>query len=66
VFLVIALARPQSSSSSSNVTTEGISIVIALDISEKLVDHAKHVINIFRRPYLICKKIIKTSSIEKL
>jgi hypothetical protein len=36
-----------------------------MDISEKLVDHAKHVINIFRRPYLICKKMIKTSSIDE-
>lgn len=37
VFLIVALARPQSSSSSSNVTTEGISIVIALDISASML-----------------------------
>lgn len=36
-FLIVALARPQSSSSSSNVTTEGISIVIALDISASML-----------------------------
>jgi Ca-activated chloride channel family protein len=35
--LIVALARPQSSSSSSNVTTEGISIVLALDISTSML-----------------------------
>jgi Ca-activated chloride channel family protein len=35
--LVVALARPQSSSSASNVRTEGISIVIALDISSSML-----------------------------
>ena len=35
--LVVALARPQSSSSASNVKTEGISIVIALDISSSML-----------------------------
>ncbi len=37
VLLIIALARPQSSSSASNVKTEGISIVIALDISSSML-----------------------------
>lgn len=37
VFMVVALARPQSSSSASNVKTEGISIVIALDISSSML-----------------------------
>ena len=37
VFLVLALARPQSSSSASNVKTEGISIVLALDISSSML-----------------------------
>ncbi len=36
-FLVIALARPRSSSSASNVKTEGISIVLALDISSSML-----------------------------
>ena len=36
-FLIIALARPQSSNSWSNVTTEGIDIVIALDISSSML-----------------------------
>ena len=36
-FLIVALARPQSTSSSSNVTTEGISIVVALDISTSML-----------------------------
>ncbi len=35
--LIVSLARPQSSSSSSNVTTEGISIVVALDISTSML-----------------------------
>jgi Ca-activated chloride channel homolog len=35
--IIIALARPQSSSKASNVTTEGISIVVALDISESML-----------------------------
>lgn len=35
--LVIALARPQSSSRASNVKTEGISVVIALDISSSML-----------------------------
>ena len=35
--LVIALARPQSSSSGQNVTTEGIDIVIAFDISSSML-----------------------------
>ena len=35
--LIVALARPQSSSRGSNVTTEGISIVVALDISESML-----------------------------
>ncbi len=35
--LVIALARPQSFSSGQNVTTEGIDIVIALDISGSMI-----------------------------
>lgn len=35
--LIVALARPQSSSSSSSVTTEGISIVLALDISTSML-----------------------------
>ena len=37
VILTIALARPQSSSSWENVTTEGIDIVIALDISSSML-----------------------------
>jgi Ca-activated chloride channel homolog len=36
-FLVIALARPQSSTSWQDVTTEGIDIVIALDISGSML-----------------------------
>ncbi len=36
-FLIVALARPQSSSRASNVTTEGISIVVALDISTSML-----------------------------
>ena len=36
-FLTIALARPQSSNSWQNVTTEGIDIVIALDISTSML-----------------------------
>jgi len=36
-FLVVALARPQSSSRASNVTTDGISIVLALDISSSML-----------------------------
>lgn len=36
-FLIMALARPQSSNSWSNVTTEGIDIVIALDISSSML-----------------------------
>ncbi len=35
--IVVALARPQSSSSGQNVTTEGIDIVIALDISASML-----------------------------
>ena len=35
--LIIALARPQSSNSWQNVTTEGIDIVIALDISSSML-----------------------------
>ncbi len=36
-FLIVALARPQSFSSGQNVTTEGIDIVIALDISGSMI-----------------------------
>lgn len=36
-FLILAIARPQSSNSWSNVTTEGIDIVIALDISSSML-----------------------------
>lgn len=36
-FLIMALARPQSSNSWQNVTTEGIDIVIALDISTSML-----------------------------
>jgi Ca-activated chloride channel family protein len=36
-FLIIALARPQSSNSWQNVTTKGIDIVIALDISSSML-----------------------------
>lgn len=36
-FLIVALARPQSSNSWQNVTTEGIDIVIALDISTSML-----------------------------
>ncbi len=35
--IIVALARPQSSSRASNVTTEGISIVVALDISTSML-----------------------------
>ncbi len=35
--LIVAMARPQSSNSWSNVTTEGIDIVIALDISTSML-----------------------------
>ncbi len=35
--IIIALARPQSSSSGQNVTTEGIDIMIALDISSSML-----------------------------
>lgn len=37
LFAVFAIARPQSSSSGQNVTTEDISIVLALDISESML-----------------------------
>jgi Ca-activated chloride channel family protein len=37
VLFIIALARPQSSSKASNVKTEGISIVVALDISSSML-----------------------------
>ncbi len=37
VLIIVALARPQSSSRASNVTTDGISIVVALDISESML-----------------------------
>ena len=36
-FLIFAIARPQSSSKASNVTTDGISIVVALDISASML-----------------------------
>ena len=36
-FLIIALARPQSYSSGQNITTEGIDIVMALDISGSMI-----------------------------
>ncbi len=36
-FLIMALARPQSSNSWQNVTTEGIDIVIAIDISSSML-----------------------------
>jgi Ca-activated chloride channel family protein len=36
-FAVVALARPQSSSRGQNITTEGISIILALDISESML-----------------------------
>ncbi len=36
-FMIIALARPQSQSSWQNVTTEGIDIVIAMDISASML-----------------------------
>jgi Ca-activated chloride channel family protein len=35
--IVVALARPQSSSSGQNVTTEGIDIIMALDISSSML-----------------------------
>jgi Ca-activated chloride channel family protein len=35
--VVVALARPQSSSSGQNVTTEGIDIILALDISSSML-----------------------------
>jgi Ca-activated chloride channel family protein len=41
-FLVFALARPQSSSTSRNVSTEGIDIVIALDISTSMLSEDFH------------------------
>jgi Ca-activated chloride channel family protein len=37
VFLIIALARPQSFSSGQNVTTEGIDVVMAIDISGSMI-----------------------------
>lgn len=37
VFLIIVLARPQSTNSWKNVTTEGIDIVLALDISSSML-----------------------------
>ncbi len=37
VFLIIVLARPQSSDSWKNVTTEGIDIIMALDISTSML-----------------------------
>ncbi len=36
-FLILAMARPQSSNSWQNVTTEGIDIVIAIDISSSML-----------------------------
>jgi Ca-activated chloride channel family protein len=55
-FLIVALARPQSYSSGQNISTEGIDIVMALDISGSMisedlkpnrVEAAKHVIDKF-------------------
>ena len=35
--IIVALARPRSSSSGSNVTSEGISIVLAMDVSTSML-----------------------------
>jgi Ca-activated chloride channel family protein len=35
--IIVAIARPQSTSSGSNITTEGITIVVALDISTSML-----------------------------
>jgi Ca-activated chloride channel homolog len=35
--MIVALARPQSNSKASNITSEGISIVVSLDISESML-----------------------------
>lgn len=39
IFLLIALARPQSSYDESKVTTEGIDIVLAMDLSASMLAH---------------------------
>ena len=58
--VIIVLARPQSTNRWQNVTTEGIDIMVALDISSSMLaqdlrlrfvaQHAKHV----RRPHRLC------------
>jgi Ca-activated chloride channel family protein len=59
VLLVIALARPQSGKSHSKVTTEGIDIILALDVSGSMLAEDFHLKNKRRNRLYVSKEVVK-------
>ncbi len=59
VLLVIALARPQSGKAHSKVTTEGIDIILALDVSGSMLAEDFHLKSKRRNRLYVAKEVVK-------
>ncbi|MGR3294152.1 MAG: vWA domain-containing protein [Candidatus Scalindua sp.] len=59
VLLVVALARPQSGKAHSKVTTEGIDIILALDVSGSMLAEDFHLENKRRNRLYVSKEVVK-------
>mgnify|MGYP003986819241 FL=1 len=59
ILLVIALARPQSGKAHSKVTTEGIDIILALDVSGSMLAEDFHLKNKRRNRLYVSKEVVK-------
>lgn len=59
VLLVMALARPQSGKAHSMVTTEGIDIILALDVSGSMLAEDFHLENKRRNRLYVSKEVVK-------
>jgi len=59
VLLVIALARPQSGKAHSKVTTEGIDIILALDVSGSMLAEDFNINNKRRNRLYVAKEVVK-------
>ena len=59
ILLVTALARPQSGKAHSKVTTEGIDIILALDVSGSMLAEDFHLKNKRRNRLYVSKEVVK-------
>lgn len=66
VFLIIALARPQSGSKEEEITTEGIDIMLALDISSSMLAEDFKPKNRLEVAKIVAKEFVKSRANDRI